>query len=96
MRYFRVYWSHEHPDEPIELYSELDEAGWETRKVEVFRNGTIGFASNSEASGSTVLGEAPVPSLEEIASDPQFRPTQITKEEFERLWARRRSPIPSA
>ena len=96
MRYIRVQWIHQHPDEPVEMYSELDEAGWETRKVEVFRDGTIGFASSSEAGGLTELGEGPLPSLEEIASDPEFRPMQISKDEFEGVWAKRRSPIPSA
>jgi hypothetical protein len=93
MRYIHVQWLHSFPNEPVDLYSELDDVGWETRKLEVFRDGTVGFASRTESTGDTDLGEIPVPPLEEIAADPQFRPTLIAKEEFERLWAKRRPPV---
>lgn len=33
--YLRVEWHHEHEDEPIVLYSEIED-GLETRKVEVY------------------------------------------------------------
>jgi hypothetical protein len=39
MNYVRVEWKHPHQDEPILLYSELDEERFEVRKIEVFRNG---------------------------------------------------------
>ncbi len=92
MRYLRIQWLHDHPDEPVELFSELDEAGWEVRKVEVFRDGSLGFASRTEATPSTVLGEAPVPALADITADAQFRPLPLSKEEFESVWARRLLP----
>ena len=95
MRYLRVQWLHSHPDEPVTLYSELDDEGREVRKVEIFGDGHIGFASATEAVGSTVLGEKPVPPLEEIAADCEFRPSTISKEDFEAVWARRFSPIRS-
>ncbi len=41
-------------------------------------------------SGSTRLGEEPIPPLSEIASDPQFEPIEITKEEFEEIWNNRK------
>ncbi len=93
MRYLLVRWIHSSANEPVELYSEIDDAGWETRKVEVFPDGTIGFAGPTEATVSTELGEKPIPPLEEIAADPQFQPVEISKEEFERIWAKRSSPI---
>ena len=77
------------------LYSEVDSQGWEVRKVEIFADGRIGFASENEAVGSSELGEKPVPSQEEIAADQQFRPAEISKEEFEAVWLRRRSPARS-
>jgi hypothetical protein len=86
MRYIRVHWHHSHSDEPVELLSELDDRDWETRKVEVFRDGRIGYASASESIGSTELGLAPVPSVEEIARDPQFLPEEISREEFDQVW----------
>jgi len=93
MRYLKVLWIHDEPTEPVEMYVETDSDGWETRKVEVFRDGTLGFASAAESSNTTVLGEQPVPSIEEIAEDPQFRPVGITKDEFEHVWARRHAPM---
>src|SRR5262249_32664364 len=93
MRYLRVEWLHPDPDEPVTLYSEIDDEGWEVRKVEVFADGRLGFASATGATTATVLGEKPVPSVEEIAADPQFRAARITRKEFERVWASRYDPV---
>lgn len=89
MKYVRVGWKHQHPDEPVILYSELDAARWEVRKVEVFRNGRCGYASAGGSSGGSKLGKEPIPELSEIARDPQFEPVEITQAEFEDVWARR-------
>lgn len=91
MKYIRVKWNHKHHDEPVLLYSELDTERWEKRKVEVFRDGRCGYASASESGGSTRLGEEPIPALTEIASDPQFEPVEITQQEFEEVWAKRKT-----
>ncbi len=80
MQYIRVAWKHEHPDEPTMLYSEVDKDRWEVRKVEVFRDGTLGYASAERSSASTGLGLERVPPLAQIARDPQFEPADITKE----------------
>ena len=89
MQYIKVKWIHSHPDEPVLLYSELDEDRWETRKVEIFPDGTTGFAGPDEQAGSSILAEVPMPTLEEIASDPQFVPQPVQRHEFEQVWARR-------
>jgi hypothetical protein len=91
MKYIRVGWKHGHPDEPVVLYSELDDNRFEVRKVEVFRNGECGFASAETASRGTKLGLVAVPELAEIAKDPQFDPVEIGREDFEAIWARRRA-----
>jgi len=91
MKYICVKWNHSFPDEPIWLYSELDDDRWEVRKVEVYGDSRQGYASETEYYGSTGLGEVPVPPLTEIASDPEFEPAEITKEEFEEVWARRKT-----
>ena len=93
MRYIRVQWNHKFPDEPVEIFSELDDAGWEIRKIEVFPDGSLGSASRMETNGPTVLGDEPVPSLDEIAADQQFKPARISREEFEGIWSRRFTPI---
>lgn len=86
MNYIKVKWVHEEKDDPILLYSEIDAERWGKRKVEVFYDDRCGYASASESSGSTRLGKDPVPSLAEITSDPEFEPSEITKEEFEEVW----------
>lgn len=86
MKYIRVRWIHNFPNEPVLLYSELDDDRFETRKVEVFPDGKKGYASEAEEVGGTRLGIEPVPSITQIAMDHEFVPEEITKEEFERIW----------
>jgi len=88
MRYIKVAWLHDYPRDPVLLYSEVGADGYETRKVELFRDGAMTFADEETEAGSTGLGEIPVPSLEEIAADTEerFVPEAITREEFERVW----------
>jgi hypothetical protein len=88
MKYLRVSWRHAHPDEPALLYSELDDARWETRKVEIFRQGKMGYASLAAPLRATRLAIEPLPPIPIIASNPEFEPTEITKEEFEEVWHR--------
>ena len=86
MQYICVEWIHDFPDEPTLFLAELDDARWEVRRVEIFRDGTMGYASREASYGSTGLGLAPVPPLSKIAADPVFRPREISKVEFESLW----------
>jgi hypothetical protein len=85
-RYIAVVWKHDHADEPVRLFSELDSAGWEKRKVEEFSGGRKVRADATTRSGVTRLGKEVVPSVDEIAKDPQFSPREIAKVEFERVW----------
>ena len=89
MNYLTVRWKHSLSTEPVLLYSEIDDDRWERRKVEVFRDGRQGYANSDEAIGSTRLGLEPLPELNVIASDKQFEPMEISKEEFERVWTGR-------
>ncbi len=82
MTYILVIWHHENPDDPVALYSELDDERFEVRKVECFRDGRRCFADAAGHSGKTRLGVVPVPPLHEIASDRQFTAQEITKEAF--------------
>lgn len=86
MRYLKVLWCHDLPDEPVELYSEIDDAGYEIRKVEVYRDGRQYFADGESSSGTTTLGEGPLPSLEEIAEQEEFSPSLIGSVQFENVW----------
>jgi hypothetical protein len=87
MRYIKVEWLQSNPDYPVELYSEIDEEGWELRKVEIFRDCHAGFADRLEEHGTTRLSVEPLPTIEEIASDSQFRPVEISHHTFEEVWA---------
>jgi hypothetical protein len=86
VKYIRVKWIHSLPNEPISLLSELDDDRYEVRKLEIFRDGSAGRASMDACVGQTVLGELPIPSLDEINSDPQFQAEEITQSEFEEAW----------
>lgn len=86
MTYVRVEWRHSFPAEPVTIYSELDEHRWEVRKVEVFPDGSFGYASKRAETPSTGLGLVPFPPPAEIADDPAFDPVEITADEFEKMW----------
>jgi hypothetical protein len=89
-RYLHIHWKKAGPGEPGHTYSELDGARHEIRKVELFSNGTRGFADASEEAGGTILGTLPVPPLAELAGDPAFEAKEIAVEEFQRQWLKRR------
>ncbi|MGJ4903300.1 DUF6881 domain-containing protein [Bradyrhizobium sp. HKCCYLS2058] len=72
-------------------WSELDGERFETRKLEIFRDGSIGFATATEATDRTRLGKIAVPPIDEIGQDPQFVAEEISKEKFERRWSARRA-----
>lgn len=79
-------WINSTQEYPIEFYSELDAFRNETRKVEVFRNGKLGYASKSISKFGTKLGIIPVPSMMEIKMQHEFNTKEICKEEFEDIW----------
>ncbi|GII96831.1 DUF6881 domain-containing protein [Sinosporangium siamense] len=85
MRYIRVVWEHDF-DEPVLIFSELDEEGWEIRKVQVYRNGHSEWADATYETDSVGLSEIPVPGVEEISSDPEFQAELIDADDFERAW----------
>ncbi len=55
MKYLKVKWRHHHINEPIEIYSEINQDGWEIRKVELFHDDTISYASPFHQTGDTWL-----------------------------------------
>jgi hypothetical protein len=90
MRYLSIKWVHKNPGDPIHIYSEIDDHGYERRKVEIFKDGRKGYADSSGEYGGTALGVMPVPSLEEIAAQPEFEPKEIPAEDFHNIWMKRR------
>jgi hypothetical protein len=72
--YIRVQWLHSSSDQPADLWSELNANREEMRKVEIWADGRVGYASLDGEVGGTRLGEGSVPPLREIAADAQSDP----------------------
>lgn len=84
--YIFVRWLHSLLDEPVEIYSEVDDNRWEKRKVERFLDGQLAYASVDHKTEKTALSLEPLPTLTEINSDPQFQAIEITRARFESIW----------
>ena len=85
MWYLKVIWHHDFVDEPVQILSEIGEGRYEVRKVEMFRDGRLDWA-DERWSPSTMLGEVPVPPLEEINVQHEFTAAVISAAEFEQAW----------
>jgi hypothetical protein len=83
--HLRVAWKHASADKPVVLYSELDEQRFEVRKIEIVADGHAGWADGRDSTAETQLGTERVPSIEQIAADPEFDPAPISRAEFDRL-----------
>jgi hypothetical protein len=95
MKYVRLKWNHTNPDEPVWIFSELDSDGKEVRKIECFPNGFCDVATATQSSGTAALVTLPLPDLKMLARrDPEFTPVEITREQFEEVWARRQFKAP--
>lgn len=68
-RYQKVLWHHDLPGEPVAFYSEMS-SGIEVRKVEIFRAARHDYADRSRSTGTTMLGEIPMPNVDEINRRP--------------------------
>ncbi len=96
MKYIRLKWNHTNPDEPVYIFSELDETGKEIRKIECFRNGFCDIADADRRSGTASLTTLPLPDLKVLTRDPEFKGTEITSEEFEHVWTTRKYSAPES
>ena len=82
--YICVKWLRSFPDEPVEFWSEFDSDRVGLRKVRFGPTGHVGHAGPGEEVGGTRLDLRPAPSVEDIGSDPQFQPEQVSQDDFER------------
>jgi len=78
--FIRVQGKRDRADDPITLFIELDEERWEVRRVEVFADGRLGYASERGTFGPTTLGDGP------LAANPEFSSSEITRAEFETIF----------
>lgn len=86
MIYLKVHWNHDSEIQPVAFYSEMEDDRMEVRKVELFADGSLGFANEQQSSGRTLLGALPMPTLEELAAGPHYEAQEITGDEFEEIW----------
>lgn len=87
--YLYAKWKNAPADSPVEFYSELDAANWEKRKVEVFPDGHMGYASSASSSNDgTRLAIVALPPISEIARQIEFEAKSISADEFEAVWKR--------
>ena len=82
-----VLWHHDHAEEPVKIISEIV-SGIETRKIEIYRDGRIGFADANRATGGSILSEGIMPSLVDINAQAEFSGEQISEAAFAKLWSR--------
>ena len=69
MRYVKVTWHHDFDDEPGLYYHEVGSDDYETRRVQVYRNGHSEWADENHQTDIAGLAEIPIESVEEIGSD---------------------------
>ena len=86
MSYLKVHWRHDSEKQPVAFYCELDGDRMEVRKVELFADGSLTYAYEKGASGSTLLAPLPMPTIEDLSNSPNYDPSEITREEFEDVW----------
>jgi uncharacterized protein DUF6881 len=84
--WFHGVWVSAPDSEPVDWFDELDALRWSIRCVRRFRDGSMRAHSYASSDWRDEMPQAPVPPLEEINSNPEFRAREITKEEFEILW----------
>lgn len=88
MEHWKVEWHHDFAEEPVVIYSEIGADGYETRKVEEFRDGSFLWADETGSTGSSALSEVPVGSIEDVRAQAEFTAFVITWEQFQDVWRR--------
>ncbi|MFI9506960.1 DUF6881 domain-containing protein [Nocardia sp. NPDC052566] len=72
--------------EPLTTFSEVRSDGRERRKVNVFQDGSTGFASISAYTDGTELDRTPILSADEISLRPGHEATKISPADFQVEW----------
>ncbi|MFG1790410.1 DUF6881 domain-containing protein [Nocardia sp. NPDC049149] len=86
MRYMKVMRTNASDDDPAIVFSEIDDDGYESRKVEIFVSGRSDFASVSMEGEPTWLATAPLPSADEVSLQPGCKGEDISAVEFQAEW----------
>lgn len=86
VEYWKVEWLHDFQEEPTKFFSEIGHDGYEVRKIQHYRDGRRLKADESHESSEIGLSEIPVGAIEDVASQPEFAASLISREEFEQAW----------
>jgi len=84
VRCVKVTWEHDFADDPVLYLSEFGGDGYETRKVQFYRDGPSDWADESHETANLELSESPFASLEVIFSQGEFSADLVDSEDFER------------
>ncbi len=95
MEYWKVYWHHDFPDEPVAIYSEIGADGHEERRVEEFPGGRVGWTDGERGDGGSALAEVAFGDIQEVAARPEFTAFLIRREEFRAVWLRATAGAPT-
>ncbi|WP_327097062.1 hypothetical protein OIE68_45595 [Nocardia vinacea] len=93
MRYVKVTWHHDFDDEPVEYFHEVGDDNWETRRVQVYRDGHLEWADETHETATAGVAEIPIAPIEEIAAQPEFDAEEISQDQFERQWSQARAEM---
>ncbi|MEU5430524.1 hypothetical protein AB0H73_33670 [Streptomyces olivoreticuli] len=86
MDYWKVTWHHDFVEDPVVFFSEIGSDGYETRKIQQYRDGRLLKADQFHETGEIGLSEIPVGSIEDVVAQAEFSATVITSEEFQAIW----------
>jgi hypothetical protein len=86
MKYLAVEWKTTDPTNPVEMFYEVGDDGWETRKVEAYQDGKLDMADGNHKTGDTWLSPEKMIEIDEINEDSQFAAREITKSEFDEVF----------
>lgn len=85
--YFKCRWRHHTADEPVVLYEELDDQRMETRKVHEYGDGRL-IRTDRLSDDDVTLSWEPLPPETQIAGQPEFDVSPLTRDEFNVVWSR--------
>ncbi|MGW5604882.1 DUF6881 domain-containing protein [Streptomyces sp. NPDC003753] len=91
MRYWKVIWHHDFEKEPVVFFSEIGDDGYETRKVQEYRDGRILCTDGTDETAEIGLSEIPVGRIEDVAAQAEFSAFIISAADFEAAWNRANS-----
>ncbi|MFI7002087.1 DUF6881 domain-containing protein [Nocardia sp. NPDC050175] len=64
----KVVWPHDFDEEPVSYFHEVGDDNYETRRVQVYRDGHRERADESHETDTAGLAEIPIAPVDEIAS----------------------------